>query len=189
MRWHDAPTRGARRRLDARRAWFPGGTLNYAEHALYPPVGVGKDDVAVIFAREDGLRAAADAGSSCGGSVAAVRAALVEHGVGVGDRVAALLPNAPEALIAMLATASLGAIWSSCSPDFGARAVADRFTQIEPAVLFAVDGYLYGGKRFDIRADGRAVAGRSCRPCAPPCWCPTSTTPRRCPTRCAGRTS
>jgi acetoacetyl-CoA synthetase len=65
--------------------------------------------------------------------------------------VAALLPNCPEALVAMLATASVGAVWSSCSPDFGARAVADRFTQIEPAVLFTVDGYSYGGKRFDVR--------------------------------------
>jgi acetoacetyl-CoA synthetase len=82
--------------------------------------------------------------------VAAVRAALVQLGVSVGDRVAALVPNSPEALVAMLATASLGAVWSSCSPDFGAHAIADRFTQIEPTVLFTVDGYRYGGKAFDI---------------------------------------
>ena len=80
-----------------------------------------------------------------------MRATLVEHGVGAGDRVAGLMPNAPEALIAMLAAASLGAAWASCSPDFGVRAIADRFTQIEPAVLFAVDGYRYGGKAYDIR--------------------------------------
>jgi acetoacetyl-CoA synthetase len=69
-----------------------------------------------------------------------------------GDRVAALLPNGLEALVAILATTSLGAIWSSCSPDFGPTAIADRFTQIEPVVLFTVDGYLYGGKSFDVRA-------------------------------------
>jgi acetoacetyl-CoA synthetase len=132
-------------------SWVPGGTLNYAEHALYPPCGVDKDDVAVVFAREDGLEQTLT-WRELRTRVAAVRAALVAHGVGVGDRVAALLPNAPEALIAMLATAALGAVWSSCSPDFGARAIADRFTQIEPTVLFTVDGYVYGGKAYDIRA-------------------------------------
>jgi acetoacetyl-CoA synthetase len=131
--------------------WFPGGRLNYAEHALYPPCGVDKDDLAVLFAREDGLESSLS-WRELRTAVAAVRAALAEIGVGPGDRVAALLPNAPEALIAMLATVSLGAIWSSCSPDFGARAIADRFTQIEPVVLFTVDGYRYGGKAFDVRA-------------------------------------
>jgi acetoacetyl-CoA synthetase len=131
-------------------SWFPDGTLNYAEHALYPPCGVGKDDVAVVFAREDGRRETLT-WRQLRTRVAAVRAALVGHGVRAGDRVAALLPNAPEALIAMLATTAIGAVWSSCSPDFGERAIADRFTQIEPVVLFAVDGYVYGGKRFDIR--------------------------------------
>src|SRR5436190_908316 len=83
--------------------------------------------------------------------VARARAGLVTLGVGRGDRVVALVPNSVETLVTFLATASLGAIWSSCSPDFGARAVHDRFAQIEPAVLLAVDGYVYGGKRFDIR--------------------------------------
>ena len=73
-------------------------------------------------------------------------------GVRRGDRVAALLPNVPEAVIGLLATASIGAIWSSCSPDFGARSVIDRFAQIEPTVLIACDGYAYGGKEFS-RAD------------------------------------
>src|SRR5581483_5880885 len=72
--------------------------------------------------------------------------ALVGMGVGVGDRVAAYVPNMPEAIIAMLATTSLGAIWSSCSPDFGVRGVLDRFGQIEPRVLVTVDGYWYNGK-------------------------------------------
>ncbi len=71
--------------------------------------------------------------------------------MGVGDRVAGYLPNIPETIIAMLATSSLGAIWSSCSPDFGVSGVLDRFGQIEPKVLISVDGYHYAGKRIDIR--------------------------------------
>jgi acetoacetyl-CoA synthetase len=151
VRWLAAPTAALEDAQMPGARWFPGGLLNYAEHALYPPCGVDKDYVAVLFAREDGLQRTLS-WRELRTEVAAVRAALVEYGVGAGDRVAALLPNAPEALIAMLATTSLGAIWSSCSPDFGARAVADRFTQIEPKVLFTVDGYRYGGKAFDVRA-------------------------------------
>ena len=90
--------------------------------------------------------------------MARVRAGLQRLGVGLGDRVAAYLPNSPEALIAMLATASLGAIWTSCSPDFGAHSVIDRFAQIAPRVLLGVDGYAYGGKRFDRRAELAAIA-------------------------------
>jgi acetoacetyl-CoA synthetase len=156
VRWTSEPTKALADASMPGASWFPGGRLNYAEHALYPPCGVGKDDVAVIFAREDG-REQTLTWRDLRIRVAAIRAALVAHGVGVGDRVAALLPNAPEALIAMLATASLGAIWSSCSPDFGVRAIADRFTQIEPAVLFAVDGYVYGGKAFDVRPTVEAL--------------------------------
>lgn len=127
--------------------WFEGWTLNYAEQAL---TGRDDEDLAMIFEREDGdgeqytyadLRA----------QVAAARAGLAALGVGKGDRVAALAPNCPATLVAFLATASLGAVWSSCSPDFGARAIADRFTQIEPTVLLAVDGYVYNGKTFDVR--------------------------------------
>lgn len=150
VRWTTPPTAGLADASMPGASWFPGGTLNYAEHALYPPCGVAKDDVAVIFAREDGQEESLS-WRALRTRVAAVRAALVVQGVGVGDRVAALLPNAPEALIAMLATAALGAVWSSCSPDFGERAIADRFTQIEPTVLFTVDGYVYGGKSYDIR--------------------------------------
>jgi acetoacetyl-CoA synthetase len=151
VRWRTPPTTALADAAMPGASWFPGGTLNYAEHALYPPCGVDKDDPAVIFAREDGLEETLT-WRELRTRVAAVRKALVELGVGVGDRVAALLPNAPEALVAMLATASLGAVWSSCSPDFGERAIADRFTQIEPTVLFTVDGYRYGGKRYDIRS-------------------------------------
>lgn len=127
--------------------WFPGATLNYAEHALRRG---GDDDLAVIFHREDGLASSLTFGT-LRSRVAAFRAALASLGVSQGDRVVALVPNAPEALIAFLAAASLGATWSSCSPDFGARAVADRFTQIEPAVFVAVSGYVYNGRSFDCR--------------------------------------
>ncbi|HEX6352028.1 acetoacetate--CoA ligase [Actinophytocola sp.] len=127
--------------------WFPGATLNYAEHAL----SAGADDAqAVIFEREDGLSSTLTYGE-LRAQVAAVRAALVDLGVQRGDRVVALAPNMPRTLVAFLAAASLGATWSSCSPDFGVRAVADRFTQIEPVVLFAVDGYRYNGRTFDVR--------------------------------------
>jgi len=132
--------------------WFPGGTLNYAEHALSGGVaGADKrdDDLAVIFHREDGLATQLSYGQ-LRARVAAARAALASLGVGMGDRVVALAPNCPQTLVAFLAAASLGAVWSSCSPDFGVRAIADRFTQIEPKVLVAVDGYMYGGKTFDI---------------------------------------
>jgi acetoacetyl-CoA synthetase len=84
--------------------------------------------------------------------VAAVAASLREMGVNRGDRVVAYMPNVPETVVAFLAAASLGAIWSSCSPDFGVDAVVDRFAQIEPTVLFAVDGYTYGGRQFSRTA-------------------------------------
>ncbi len=127
--------------------WFPGATLNYAEHALRRGAD---DDLAVIFHREDGLTYSLTFGD-LRSRVAAFRAALASLGVSAGDRVVALVPNAPEALVAFLAAASLGATWSSCSPDFGARAVADRFTQISPVVFVAVSGYVYNGRSFDCR--------------------------------------
>src|SRR3954454_22662552 len=159
IRWQAQPTAGLADASMPGARWFPGGTLNYAEHALYPPAGVGKDDLAVIFVREDGRRRTLT-WRELRTQVAAVRAALAEYGVGRGDRGAALLPNAPEALVAMLATVSLGAVWSSCSPDFGARAIADRFTQIEPVVLFTVARDRYGGKPFDIRTHVETLRGQ-----------------------------
>jgi acetoacetyl-CoA synthetase len=128
-------------------SWFPGSTLNYAEQAL---TGQPDDDLAVVFHREDGKSAQLTYGQ-LRSQVAAFRAALVSFGVQRGDRVVALAPNSPETLVAFLASASLGATWSSCSPDFGPRAIADRFTQIEPTVFVAVNGYVYGGRSFDIR--------------------------------------
>ncbi|MHA6801923.1 acetoacetate--CoA ligase [Salinifilum ghardaiensis] len=130
--------------------WFPGATVNYAEHALRHLDGRGDEDVAVLFAREDGHREQITFGE-LRGRVAAARAALAARGVGRGDRVVALVPNSPDAIVAFLAAASLGAVWSSCSPDFGLRAITDRFAQIEPSVLVAVNGYPYGGRWFDVR--------------------------------------
>ena len=153
VRFHDQPTKTLESREMPGARWFPGATLNYAEHALAPGVGrVDRSDaeIAVIFVREDGLERVVSYGE-VRDSVARVRAGLARLGVGRGDRVVALAPNCPETLVAFLAAASLGAIWSSCSPDFGARAVHDRFAQIEPSVLIAVDGYVYGGRRYDIR--------------------------------------
>jgi acetoacetyl-CoA synthetase len=125
--------------------WFEGAELNYAEHIFR---GKADDEVAVVYASE--LR---DLGELRWGEireqVAAAAEALRALGVARGDRVVAYLPNGPEALIAFLACAGLGAIWSSCSPDFGRASVVDRFAQIEPKVLFAVDGYRYGGKDFE----------------------------------------
>jgi acetoacetyl-CoA synthetase len=127
--------------------WFPNTSLNYAEHVF-----AGKDDgeTAILHASE--LR---DLGELSWGElrrrVAAAAAGLRKLGVEPGDRVVAYMPNIPEAIVAFLATASIGAVWSSCSPDFGPASVVDRFAQIEPKVLFAVDGYRYGGKDFDRR--------------------------------------
>jgi acetoacetyl-CoA synthetase len=130
--------------------WFPGATLNYAEHSLSDGPGRAGDETAAVFVREDGLERLITH-AELRGLVGRVRAGLLRLGVRRGDRVVALLPNCVETLAAFLAVASLGAIWSSCSPDFGTRAVHDRFAQLEPSVLLAVDGYRYGGKAFDIR--------------------------------------
>ena len=125
--------------------WFPGTSLNYAEHIFR-----GKDPakLAIQHAAE-GADLAEITWGELEERVATFAAGLRSLGVERGDRVAAYLPNSPEAVVGFLAAASIGAIWSSCSPDFGARSVVDRFAQIEPKVLLAVDGYTYGGKPFD----------------------------------------
>jgi acetoacetyl-CoA synthetase len=135
--------------------WFTGATINYAANALRGD----SDHLAVIFRDEAGNRRTYTVGQ-LRDEVGRVRAGLLRLGVGRGDRVAAYVPNIPEALIAFLATASLGAVWSSCSPDFGAPSVIDRFTQIEPKVLIAVDGYRYGGKAFDRSGVVREIAAK-----------------------------
>jgi acetoacetyl-CoA synthetase len=136
--------------------WFAGTTLNYARNAL-APAAAQPDRAALIYRSEAGHDGTLSYGE-LDLQVARVRAALRRLGVGHGDRVAAYLPNSPHALIGLLATASLGAIWTACSPDFGAPSVIDRFAQTEPKVLIAVDGYVYGGKRYDRRAEVAAVA-------------------------------
>ncbi len=127
--------------------WFPGATLNYAEHALALP-GRSAGDV-VVIARSQTRDPQDLTAAQLRDAVGRCRAGLVRLGVRRGDRVAAFVPNIPEAVIALMATASLGATWSSCAPEFGTRAVVDRFAQIEPAVLLAIDGYRYGDKVVD----------------------------------------
>jgi acetoacetyl-CoA synthetase len=150
VRFHAAPRSTLGSRAMPGTEWFPGATLNYAEHALTDGPGRVADDLAVVFVREDGLERLVSHGE-LRDLVGRLRAGLLRLGVGRGDRVVVLMPNCVEALAAFLAVASLGAIWSSCSPDFGTRAVRDRFAQLQPSVFLAVDGYRYGGKTFDIR--------------------------------------
>ena len=127
--------------------WFEGATLNYAEHVFR---NTSAARPALMFASETrGGGPGEMTWRELEQNVAAIAQALRNFGVCPGDRVAAYAPNIPETLIAFLACASIGAVWSSCSPDLGAQSVWDRFAQIEPVVLFVVDGYRYGGKPFD----------------------------------------
>jgi acetoacetyl-CoA synthetase len=126
-------------------SWFAGAELNFAEHVFRDKPA---EQVAVVHAselRELGELRWRELGEQVAGAAAGLRALGVERG----DRVVAYMPNIPETLVAFLATASIGAIWSSCSPDFGASSVIDRFAQIEPRVLLCVDGYRYNGRDFD----------------------------------------
>jgi acetoacetyl-CoA synthetase len=146
----------ADRRMPGAR-WFPGTRVNYAEHLFG-----GKDPGAVAIAHASELR---ELGEVTWGELreqtAAMAARLRALGVERGDRVAAYMPNIPETIAAFLATASIGAIWSSCSPDFGPRSVVDRFAQIEPKVLLAVDGYRYNGRDFDRRETVARIAAET----------------------------
>ena len=133
--------------------WFPGARLNYAEHILRH---ADQDDAAIQFASE---RTPLQALSwpALERQVRILGTRLREFGIEPGDRVAAFMPNIPETIVAFLASASIGAVWSSCSTDFGSSSVIDRFSQIEPKILFGVDGYYYGGKEFDRRGELRTV--------------------------------
>lgn len=146
--FHDAPRTVLEHRAMPGAVWFPGATLNYAERAVEGPAGTSDDDTALLAysqTRDEqhwtrgGLRDA----------VARARAGLQRLGVGRGDRVVAYAPNIPETVIAHLAAASLGAVWASCAPEFGARSVVDRFAQIQPTVLLAVGGYVFGDRPID----------------------------------------
>ena len=140
---------------DAGPRWFLGAKLNFAENLLRY-----RDDHVALVARNERGRGRTLTYAQLAEEVADVADALRACGIGVGDRVAGFLPNIPEAVIAMLATASLGAVWSSCSPDFGVKGVLDRFGQIEPKVLFCADGYRYAGKEIDSLARVREIAAQ-----------------------------
>src|SRR6185312_5387041 len=146
-----AERRGERVLVDSHKMpgarWFPDAKLNYAQNLLRRR----DDETAMVFWGEDKVRRRMTF-AEVYGAVSRTAQALSAAGVKEGDRVAAFMPNMPETIIFMLAAASMGAIWSSCSPDFGVQGVLDRFGQIEPKVLFAVDGYHYAGKTHDCLA-------------------------------------
>lgn len=135
--------------------WFPDASLNFAENLLR----FADDEPAIASWNEQGANRSLTY-RELREEVETLARALRGAGVVSGDRVAALLPNIPEAVVAMLAATSLGAIWSSCSPDFGAQGVMDRFGQIEPKILFASNGYLYNGKEIDLLPRLRQIAFR-----------------------------
>jgi acetoacetyl-CoA synthetase len=147
---------GLRRLINAERmpgaTWFPEAKLNFAENLLRERDA----SLAISFWGEDRVKRQLSR-RQLYELVSRLSQALAALGVKKGDRVAGYLPNLPESTAAMLATASLGAIWSSCSPDFGVQGVLDRFGQIEPKVLFVADGYLYGGKEFDTQDKAREI--------------------------------
>ena len=134
--------------------WFPGARVSFAEHVF-----AGKDDGALAIQHASELRPLDSwTWGELRAQTAAIAAGLRELGVGEGDRVVAYMPNIPETVAAFLACASIGAVWSSAAPEFGARSVIDRFSQVEPKVLLAIDGYRYGGKDFDRGAIVEQIA-------------------------------
>jgi acetoacetyl-CoA synthetase len=133
--------------------FFPNARLNYAENMLRLP----NRGAAIVFWSEDKIRRSLS-WEELQGLVSRFQQFLTAHGVGKGDRVAAMLPNMPEAVAAMLAVTSLGAIWSSCSPDFGVQGALDRFGQIEPKIFIACDGYYYNGKSIQIADKVKEIA-------------------------------
>jgi acetoacetyl-CoA synthetase len=136
--------------------WFPGARLNYAEHALRHE----RPQAVALLHQSERTPLAQVSWEELAGKVRVLATQLRQLGVNPLDRVVAIMPNIPEALIGMLATASIGAIWASCGPDFGARGVLDRFSQLAPKVLLCVDGYQYGGKAFDRKAQLREIIGQ-----------------------------
>jgi len=132
--------------------WLVDARLNYAEHILRHDV-----EGTAIIAHSQTRRPSSLSWADLADQVGRARAGLRRLGVGRGDRVAAYLPNVPETIVAFLATASLGAVWSSCAPEFGVQAVVDRFGQIDPKVLLAVDGYRYGTRDIDRRSEVQAI--------------------------------
>ena len=159
LRWRRAPgtvLADSDRMPGAR--WFPGATLNFAENLLR-----FRDHHPALIWRDETGRRGELSYRELHEQTSRAAAGLRRLGVGSGDRVAAFLPNGPEAVIGMLATTSLGAIWSSCSPDFGVAGVLDRFAQIAPKVLIATAGYWYAGKRIDYQACCEETRGEAFR--------------------------
>ncbi|GAA2410908.1 acetoacetate--CoA ligase [Streptomyces glaucosporus] len=129
--------------------WFPGATLNYAEHALRAAEDPSRADTPALLHVDETHEPTPVTWAELRRQVGSLAAELRRLGVRPGDRVSGYLPNIPQAAVALLATAAVGGVWTSCAPDFGARSVLDRFQQVEPTVLFTVDGYRYGGKEHD----------------------------------------
>ncbi|KDN87815.1 acetoacetate--CoA ligase [Kitasatospora cheerisanensis] len=157
VRPHTPPTAALGRRAMPDTEWFPGATLNYAEHAL------GRDedlDAVAVLARSQTRAPIELTFGELRDRVARARAGLLRLGVGKGDRVVGYLPNIPETLVAFLATASIGAVWAACAPEFGPRSVVDRFAQLEPKVLLTVAGYRYGERVVDRRGEVAEIAAR-----------------------------
>ena len=140
--------------------WFPEARLNFAENLLRFAAAPDAASRPALIGRDEAGRRRRLTYAELHTRVIGFAAALRRDGVGVGDRVVGFTPNAPEAVVAMLAAASIGAVWSSCSPDFGTEGVLDRFGQVEPKVLVAADGYRYAGKRIDVRERLAAIAER-----------------------------
>ncbi|BAU87953.1 acetoacetyl-CoA synthetase [Streptomyces laurentii] len=157
VRPHTPPAAALGRRAMPDTEWFPGATLNYAEHALGRDEDLGS--VAVV-ARSQTRAPIELTFGELRDQVARARAGLLRLGVRKGDRVVAYLPNIPETLVAFLATASIGAVWAACAPEFGQRSVVDRFAQLEPKVLLTVAGYRYGERDVDRRAEVAEIASR-----------------------------
>jgi acetoacetyl-CoA synthetase len=159
IRPHTPPERVLGSRTMPGAEWFPGATLNYAEHM----VGLDEDTDRIALVSHSQTRGRREVTfGELRELVARVRAGLIRLGVQRGDRVVAYMPNIPETLAAMLATTSLGAVWASCAPEFGARSVVSRFSQIEPKVLLAISGYTYGAKTVDRRDEVATVREQLC---------------------------
>lgn len=137
-------------------SWFDGATLNYAEHIFRQK----SSERSALHFKPEGEKLISISWENLEDQVSSLRAFLLSKGVGKGDRVAGYLPNIPEAIVSFLAVNSLGAIWSCCSPDFGINTVIDRFSQIEPKVLIAGDGYRYGGKRIPRALETNQIANQ-----------------------------
>ena len=155
VRFHERPRSVLGSRAMPGAEWFPGATVSYPEHVFRD-----RDPGAVAIRHASELRPLDEwTWGRLRSEAAAIADGLRALGVGRGDRVAAYMPNIPETVAALLACASLGAVWSSAAPEFGPRSVVDRFSQIEPRVLLAVDGYRYGGRDFDKRRAVEEIAG------------------------------